>query len=232
MAFDTIFWAEKVINLQYKTDPKLEKSLVRLQSILQATTAFISVVACGTTFVCIQHYVNTLPPTTVVKFAQIEHIAPIPTQQIQHEPTIVATEEALPSNDPKYEHSQNNVNPNVKPLESKRTSPAQLRSTVIVQPILTKKQPADSPVIVAEEKPAIQDKSETRRDHEPASQKPIDIAPASKVGIQYINSKSIDLITGRKINIGEKLPNGEILISVDSTTGKIETDRRVIMVTQ
>lgn len=61
--------------------------------------------------------------------------------------------------------------------------------------------------------------------------KPVDIAPAEKLGIRSVSSGGIVLVNGAKVSIGGALPNGEILQVIDVTRGMVETDRRVLMVT-
>lgn len=60
--------------------------------------------------------------------------------------------------------------------------------------------------------------------------KPVDIAPAEKLGISQIQSDSLTLKNGSKVNLGGRLPNGEIVKHIDPTKGMVETDRRVLMV--
>jgi len=232
MALDTVFWAESVTNHVYKTDPKHELALERRQAFLQATTAFVSILVCTLTFTGIQHVLNRGASPVIVKLIQLDLPSPSPTKpNIQEQPSTSNLEE---------KPAQNHITDQDQSANSVRSRQTEImRSPAPSKVVHATSQPNSSQKLASasidkrnDEKVVTQEKVEIRRDQEPEVQKQIDIAPAAKVGIQHINSRSIDLVNGRRISLGEKLPNGELLMSIDSITGRIETDRRVIMVTQ
>lgn len=231
MTLDTVFWAESVTNHVYKTDPKHELALERRQAILQATTAFVSILICGVTFIGIQHTLNHRGAPIVVKLIQLDQ----PTTVV-----IPSLQEQLSTSTPVELPSQVNITGQDQSSSSVRSLPSEVnRALTPIKKVQATSEPKLPQKITSlstdkknDEKVVAQEKNESPRDQETEAPKQIDIAPAAKVGIQHINSRSIDLVNGRRINIGEKLPNGELLMSIDSTTGRIETDRRVIMVTQ
>jgi hypothetical protein len=59
--------------------------------------------------------------------------------------------------------------------------------------------------------------------------KPVDMAPQEKFGIKEYSAESITLVNGAKIKVTSKLPNGEVILSIDPVHGIVETDRRMIV---
>lgn len=60
--------------------------------------------------------------------------------------------------------------------------------------------------------------------------KPVDIAPAEKLGIRDVLPDGIVMPNGRRIMTGASLPNGELLMATDPAKGMVETDRRVLVI--
>jgi hypothetical protein len=72
-------------------------------------------------------------------------------------------------------------------------------------------------------------RSAAERDFARAS-KPVDIAPGEKLGIRDVKPEVITLVNGQKVLIGGRLPNGEVLLSIDHKQGLVETTQRIMIV--
>lgn len=67
----------------------------------------------------------------------------------------------------------------------------------------------------------------------PHVDKPVDIAPGERLGIRAISpdGSSVTLTNGAHVKVGGAMPNGELLIGADPAKNRLETDRRVMVIT-
>lgn len=61
--------------------------------------------------------------------------------------------------------------------------------------------------------------------------KPVDRASSAKFGVANIAPEGLILFNGMRVAVGSRLPNGEVVQRVDPAKGRIETDQRIMQLT-
>lgn len=59
--------------------------------------------------------------------------------------------------------------------------------------------------------------------------KPVDMATAGKFGLRDISATDVTLLNGSHVKTGDRLPNGEMLMTINKQIGSIETDHRIMV---
>jgi hypothetical protein len=213
------FWAEAILGIDYQEPDTAH--LARLHRRGLAVCASLCASVAAVVFVASQA-LYPAPYSTGITI--LEGLAPAPLP-----PAVVASAPTVPSDSAPVKASAAGVALNKRHPTPKQPLVGKGESTP--KPLARSQNDKPNATLSKETAPDLKPdaRSAAERAAERAS-KPVDIAPAEKLGIREVRADSITLINGVKVKMGSRLPNGEVLISIEPKQGLVETSHRVMMV--